>query len=303
MVRLDRNTRYQITSALKTSALRNLEKVESYGVWDLTFEETEDNKISSRLCLLLAIALDLSLDGCSPLEIPISFLTCCCNNREDIDDFTIEESSDLYGEMQSLSGNFFYAILQQTSWNIKYLDDYSSLDLLSDEEALTLSSQLPYLLNYVSSVKDYPSKEEYEQLLQRFKALNITEIKYSEFEDCSILFLFNPVIKKAMELCRNNPSLATLPEKKEIQDYFHFKLMRRYFYYSFSTVETAEIAYIFGMCISDVEEYSDFYYLSWEAVVALVLAEMAALDIIDYAERTKLGSYSEKNVDDPVNIK
>lgn len=63
MVRLDRNTRYQITSALKTSALRNLEKVESYGVWDLTFEETEDNKISSRLCLLLAIALDLSLDG------------------------------------------------------------------------------------------------------------------------------------------------------------------------------------------------------------------------------------------------
>jgi len=290
MERLNRQQRKRVYESLQESYIRSLNSTNSFSIWDLTHDEVNSKKLCSRLCSLLALSLGVSFNDSALFEISTDFLIHCrvTNDTNEGSDEAIEASYEMYGEIEAASQNFFYTLLKHTSWESYQIETFYDLEQLPDDLSHVLKDQIPHLLNYLQTESYYPSKDQFHVLLEHFASLGIEPCKYSIFDSCSILYLHNPVVSKAMRLCKEVPSLAALPEINEIQEYFQSNLFIRYFDEGFLHPETGEIAYMLGMCLSDIEEHSDFYYLSHEVALFLVLAEMAALDIIDRTSNNAL---------------
>ena len=143
---------------------------------------------------------------------------------------------------------------------------------------------IPKLFAYIKeSEYRYPSNEELKELTDRLEKLGVETEYYFEMDECKLLSLRNPKIKKAVTLCKQNAAIRSLPEYEEIRSYLKTILFIRRYEYENIIKDDGDMFFVLGTCYSDHEERSEMYHLIWETVFLLIFAEWAAEEILEYS--------------------
>lgn len=296
MERLNKNVRTMLGRLLLDSDVRQYaERYVSYSPYDISRREYLHMKAHIHLCYLLTNALGYDISDFSSFNLSTeAFLTLLTVEEENSYDALFydanDEIMDFYLNMESNAIDFLYRILAHTSWNVNFISGIYDIEILEDEEIKSLSSLLPYAIYSIKSNEDITDPgmlQEFECLKKRLSDLGVDcDLDYSEYDYMdSILYLSNSIVKKALLLCKENPKFTNLPEKREIEEYLSIPVIRRYYQFIENDLGAGDIAYILGTICQNREEDISTFTLSYESVFLLALAEMAAQDILDYAEK------------------
>ena len=235
MEKLNREERGKIASVLiqSISKLCNVPCGASYD--DIGYEEATAKKAHSVLCAILAYKLgflDERKEKLVDVDLELAVYSALADRTGELPADFNEEALSFYSDVGEKSMDFLYEVLKHSSWEIEELGDFYDIDDLTDEEITWYMDMIPKLFAYIKeSEYRYPSNEELKELTDRLEKLGVETEYYFEMDECKLLSLRNPKIKKAVTLCKQNAAIRSLPEYEEIGSYLKTILfIRRYEY-------------------------------------------------------------------------
>lgn len=287
MEKLNREERGKIASVLiqSISKLCNVPCGASYD--DIGYEEATAKKAHSVLCAILAYKLgflDERKEKLVDVDLELAVYSALADRTGELPADFNEEALSFYSDVGEKSMDFLYEVLKHSSWEIEELGDFYDIDDLTDEEITWYMDMIPKLFAYIKeSEYRYPSNEELKELTDRLEKLGVETEYYFEMDECKLLSLRNPKIKKAVTLCKQNAAIRSLPEYEEIGSYLKTILFIRRYEYENIIKDDGDMFFVLGTCYSDHEERSEMYHLIWETVFLLIFAEWAAEEILEYS--------------------
>ena len=190
--------------------------------------------------------------------------------------------------------------LEGTEWNIDYLyhiTDYEELD------SAILNDMKHVVEFHWSSMKS--SNNQFQEDVFITDSPKMEKMGFRADDDiecipaCNIV-LTNKNIEKVIALCNEEEKFKSWKEYSELERYRKFILFDRY-YAGFDEIDMSVskwkyMNYFLGELYYDEREETGFYQLNYEAVLYLLLADMAATDFLEKLElfeKSKEGGSSE----------
>lgn len=217
------------------------------------------------------------------LDIEDLFYTYQCNDdlyedEEEEYPYFIQEIIEVFNEF----GDYYLRnLLAQTNWNIDYvihITDYEKFPKEIIESMKDLIEVHWYCMEKANEI--YFSDEMIEVESDYLQSLGLKPEDYYELYPTVNVVATNNIVQQVIDICNKNQVYQEWDEFKEFSRYRNFILFDRYF----PDLCTADISdnnwnylnyYLGEIYMSDKEE-TGFYQLNYEAVVYMILADMAA---------------------------
>ena len=287
MEKLNRTEREKIAKVLIKSISKLCDAPCGASADDIEYEEMTVKKSHSVLCVLLAYKLGLlerRKGELIDIDCKLGLYFMLANQTGELSADFYDEIIKFYDDVDEKSRAFLYEVFSHSSWEIEEVEDYFEIDCMTDKEIDWYKDMIPILFAHIKADENrYPCNEDLEALTDRLEEKGVDTEYYFEMDECKILSLRNPKIKKAVDLCKQNEAMKALPEYEEIESYLDiFLLIRRYACFD-KIKDDGDMFYILGTCYSDHYETVATYHLVWETVILLIFAEWAAEEILEYA--------------------
>lgn len=209
----------------------------------------------------------------------------------DVFDACLETCWDLWFTFES--AHFFYlqTLCDSSSWVMLLIEpNYYDLESLTDREVILCKNLIMNLVDYAESIIAYPSENgggEFEALRRRFRRLGADEEStgylFDQAYSLSVLCMYNPVLEEVEKICEKASRWKYEPEYKEICSYMlnGYRLINRFFEEYEHRSLSSYVTVLTGCDASGAEEYSSLFFLNPEVVIMMLLAEMAAKDLLE----------------------
>lgn len=198
---------------------------------------------------------------------------------EDISFLFNEEIIEQYAEF----GEYYLRIcLDKSNWKIHYIFNISDYETLSEEIINSMKDIISvhwYGMISANKESDYEDGE-FEIESDYLKSLGIEPEEYYEFFPVCNVVITNSVIEEVIKICKNDTNYCKWEEYKEFERYREFLIFDRYFPDLCVKDITGEdwkyMNYYLGEIIMSEKEETGMYQLNYEAVIIMILADLAA---------------------------
>lgn len=209
----------------------------------------------------------------------------------DVSDECLEACWNLWGAFEITHSYYLQALCDHSGWKLRFIEPtYYDLERLTDKEIILCKSLIMNLTNYAENFEEYPAeigKKEFDALRCRFRKLGVDKESPSYVFDedyaLSVLYLYNPFLDEVEQKCEEVRQWKGKPEYEEICTYMFndYPLINRYFGDLEQRSLSSFLIVLTGVNASDTEEYSSLFFLNPEVVIMMLLAEMAAKDLLE----------------------
>ena len=291
MTRLSNKERQEIQTLLEQSEF-HLPLTCVRNPYELEYQDLLTMKLRLAIASVIAKTLGICfLD--EPLEFTyllygfLSYVDLAEHQSFMDEDACLEKCYNLWECFENINGKFLQAVSRSSSWRLRYIHpELDELEELSDMEVMLCKNLLMEMVAYMDAEKILEKKDVH-RLRSRFLKLGAEGAPhFPQAETCigSLLCMYNPVLQEVEAMCERDHRWKQEPEYEEICTYMFegYPLIRRRFV---SEMECGFSSYLNMLMymVSDVEEHSSLFFLNPETAIKMLLAEIAAQDLLEKA--------------------
>lgn len=263
----------------------------AYCVSELEWQELVVIKYRIASCIKLLQEYGLA-EPLKELEIPdigSMFLSYTYTGKSGI--FEKEDWFDFLSiYINSLVGfaeEYMEKLLENTEWKIFYISELKEYESLPRDVLEKLNGAIE--MHWEALNESYSE----DQISEHLSSMGFKPCGYYDFYPTYNLVLLNNNIKRMIEICEKDKEYKTWDEYKEFEKLKTFYLLDRFFpevsNRDMNDPSWCCISYLFGEVMTHRVEECGLYQLNYEAVLYLLLADMAASVFLEKYQREGQG--------------